>query len=56
LFETIKDMTESETKVASIVDMRTYILNHFESERTIIQVITSDAVQKAILVISILIG
>ena len=31
VFETIKDMTESETKVASIIDMRTYIINHFES-------------------------
>jgi hypothetical protein len=31
VFETIKDMTESETKVASIIDMRTYILNHFDS-------------------------
>lgn len=31
VFETIKDMTESETKVASIIEMRTYIFNHFDS-------------------------
>lgn len=31
VFETIKDITESETKVAAILEMRTYILNHFDS-------------------------
>ncbi len=31
VFDTIEDMTESETKVAAILKMRTYILNHFDS-------------------------
>ena len=31
VFETIKGMTETETKVSSIIEMRNYILNHFDS-------------------------